>query len=76
MTDYEGQAPRDIVARTAPDPEALAAMEQMIGKEVTITIPEWTDDGVSEIQVNALFFSMNGNRNKPAAFNPPPDSAA
>lgn len=64
-------SPADIVPRTAPDPDALVALDQMIGQTVTVRDFEMTESGLRAVETEAVLFSVNGNR-KP----PPPDPAA
>jgi hypothetical protein len=50
-------APRDVVRRSAPDPEAVAALEAMHGQAVTITYQEIDQYGVRTVETQALLMS-------------------
>jgi hypothetical protein len=52
-------APSDIVPRSAPDPDAVARLEAMHGKPVTISYQEIDQYGVRTIETEALLMSTD-----------------
>jgi hypothetical protein len=57
----EALAARDVVERSAPDPDAVARLREMVGHPVVLRDWELNDTGVRLIETEALLIGAYGN---------------